>query len=114
MATDKLNWKMTQVFGEEGGVDSVADEDVISAMAFDPTGCYIALGDKAGRLIVFERSEGTQVNAVIEYQYSNELQSHTKEFDYLKYYSYNQGLWISMTRLTISSGYRVWARTYLF
>jgi serine/threonine-protein phosphatase 2A regulatory subunit B len=84
MAADKLNWKLTQVFGEEAAVDSVADEDVISAMAFDPSGCYIALGDKAGRLIVFERLDGTQLNAVLEYQYSNELQSHTKEFDYLK------------------------------
>jgi serine/threonine-protein phosphatase 2A regulatory subunit B len=53
-------------------------------MAFDPSGNYIALGDKAGRLIIFERLEGTQLNAVLEYQYSNELQSHTKEFDYLK------------------------------
>lgn len=84
MASEKLNWKLNQVFGEEGAVDSVAEEDIISAMAFDCSGNYIALGDKAGRLIVFERSEGTQLNAVVEYQYSNELQSHTKEFDYLK------------------------------
>lgn len=84
MATEKINWKLTQVFGEEAAVDAVADEDVISAMAFDPSGNFIALGDKAGRLIVFERLDGTQLNTVLEYQYSNELQSHTKEFDYLK------------------------------
>jgi serine/threonine-protein phosphatase 2A regulatory subunit B len=79
--TEKLNWKLTQVFGEEGAVDNVADEDVISAMAFDPSGNYIALGDKAGRLIAFERSHDGQN---VEYQYATELQSHTKEFDYLK------------------------------
>lgn len=80
MQGEKLNWKLNQVFGEENAVDAVSDEDIISAMAFDPTGNYIALGDKAGRLIVFERSEAGN----IEYQYSTELQSHTKEFDYLK------------------------------
>ena len=79
--TEKLNWKLTQVFGEEGAVDNAADEDVISAMAFDPSGNYIALGDKAGRLIAFERSDNGQN---VEYQYATELQSHTKEFDYLK------------------------------
>jgi serine/threonine-protein phosphatase 2A regulatory subunit B len=78
---EKLNWNLSQVFGEEGAADNVADEDVISAMAFDPSGNYIALGDKAGRLIVFERSDNGQN---VEYQYATELQSHTKEFDYLK------------------------------
>jgi serine/threonine-protein phosphatase 2A regulatory subunit B len=104
MSTDKLNWKLTQVFGEEGAVDNVADEDVISAMAFDFSGNYIALGDKAGRLIAFERSEGTQLNAVVEYQYSNELQSHTKEFDYLKYILLTLDLWTLMTRSITSNG----------
>lgn len=78
--SERLNWKLNQVFGEENPADAVSDEDVISAMAFDPTGNFIALGDKAGRLIVFERSDGP----ALDYQYSTELQSHTKEFDYLK------------------------------
>lgn len=94
MASEKMNWKLNQVFGEENSVDAVSDEDIISAMAFDPSGNYIALGDKAGRLIIFERSEAPAV----EYQYSTELQSHTKEFDYLKYALSHEGLWISMTR----------------
>lgn len=78
-----LNWKFSQVFGEEGNNDSVAEDDVISAMAFDPSGNYIALGDKAGRLIVFERSDNGQLKQ-LDYQYTTELQSHTKEFDCLR------------------------------
>lgn len=84
LAGEALNWKLNQVFGEEGSVDSVADEDIISAMSFDHTGSFIALGDKAGRLIIFEKADGPTPGAPIEYQYSTELQSHTKEFDYLK------------------------------
>lgn len=91
-AADTLNWKLNQVFGEEGSVDSVADEDVISAMSFDHSGNYIALGDKAGRLIIFEKGDSPTPGAPIEYQYSTELQSHTKEFDYLKYQRSYPGL----------------------
>jgi serine/threonine-protein phosphatase 2A regulatory subunit B len=32
----------------------VSEEDIISAIQFDRTGKYLSLGDKAGRLIVFE------------------------------------------------------------
>ena len=33
--------------------DKVADEDIISAVEFDHTGRYLSLGDRAGRLIIF-------------------------------------------------------------
>lgn len=77
-----LSWQVSQVFGEEGNADGVADEDIISAMAFDPSGNYIALGDKAGRLIIFDKGDLQQ--GICEYTYATELQSHTKEFDYLR------------------------------
>lgn len=80
----KLDWKFTQVFGDKGTCAQVADEDVISAMAFDTTGSYLSLGDKAGRLIIFQRSFSKNKKGVTEYQYFSELQSHMREFDYLK------------------------------
>jgi serine/threonine-protein phosphatase 2A regulatory subunit B len=82
MAIPKLDWKFTQVFGDKNTASQVADEDVISAMAFDTTGNYISLGDKAGRLIVFQKHFSK--NKKVEYQYFTELQSHMREFDYLK------------------------------
>jgi len=30
------------------------EEDIISVMRFDNTGKYISLGDRAGRIIIFE------------------------------------------------------------
>ena len=65
----KLDWKFTQVFGDKGTCAQVADEDVISAMAFDTTGSYLSLGDKAGRLIIFQRSFSKNKKGVTEYQY---------------------------------------------
>ena len=63
-------------------LSSVADEDIISAMAFDTTGNYISLGDKAGRLIIFQKSFAKNKKGMVEYQYFSELQSHMREFDY--------------------------------
>lgn len=42
------------MFGDASTAEKVHEEDVISAMAFDHTGNYLALGDKAGRLIIFQ------------------------------------------------------------
>lgn len=44
------------MFGDASTVEKVNDEDIISAMNFDKTGNYLGLGDKAGRLIIFQRS----------------------------------------------------------
>ena len=53
----KLDWKATQVFGDKISVDKVQEEDIISAISFDKSGNYISLGDRAGRLIIFELSD---------------------------------------------------------
>lgn len=81
----KLEWKFTQVFGDKMIADKVSEEDVISAMKFDSTGKYLALGDRAGRLIVFQRtlSKKTKKN-FSEFNYVTEIQSHFRDFDYLK------------------------------
>jgi serine/threonine-protein phosphatase 2A regulatory subunit B len=50
----KQDWKFLQVFGDKASSDNVSDEDIISAIAFDKTGRLLSLGDRAGRLIVFE------------------------------------------------------------
>ncbi|KRX11177.1 WD40-repeat-containing domain [Pseudocohnilembus persalinus] len=79
----KIDWKFTQVFGDKASSEKVQEEDIISAIQFDNTGKYLSLGDRAGRLIVFEMYQHSKSKRV-EYQYLTELQSHTREFDYLK------------------------------
>ena len=80
----KLNWRFTQVFGDKTTVDSVAEEDIISAITYDQSGKFLSLGDRAGRLIIFEKGDTDKKKGTFEYQYLTELQSHIREFDCLK------------------------------
>jgi serine/threonine-protein phosphatase 2A regulatory subunit B len=82
----KTDWKFAQVFGDRTTAEQMHDEDIITALEFDTTGKYLSLGDQAGRLIIFDQPEPSGKNSAtyIEYQYLTELQSHIKEFDYLK------------------------------
>ena len=68
--TNNSNWKFTQKFGDRSTAEAVADEDIISAISYDLTGNFLSLGDRAGRLIVFERGDAGDR---FEYQYLTEL-----------------------------------------
>lgn len=45
MSSKKIEWKFTQVFGDAMTAEKVNEEDIITAMDFDKTGNYLALGD---------------------------------------------------------------------
>ncbi|WFC97952.1 protein phosphatase 2A regulatory subunit cdc55 [Malassezia yamatoensis] len=78
-------WRFAQCFGDKGDVDDITEADIISTVEFDPTGNYLATGDKGGRVVMFERSStssGKKNNC--EYRFHTEFQSHEPEFDYLK------------------------------
>jgi serine/threonine-protein phosphatase 2A regulatory subunit B len=76
------NYKYTQLFGYKGPNEKIVEEDIISKLRFDPSGNYLAVGDKAGRVIVFETKE--QKKGAPLYEYFSEFQSHFKEFDPLR------------------------------
>ena len=82
---NKNKWKFTQVFGDKFSADKVANEDIISALNFDKSGNYLAVGDRAGRLILFQRNLHTKSKTPFnEFIYLTEIQSHYKEFDFLQ------------------------------
>lgn len=68
MKTNKNEWKFLQVFGDKASSDNVSDEDIISAVQFDRAGRYLSLGDRAGRLIVFEVPQQNKKKEKVEYQ----------------------------------------------
>ncbi|KAI7862088.1 WD40-repeat-containing domain protein [Spinellus fusiger] len=74
-------WKFSQCFGDKGDSDDITEADIISVVEFDPTGDYLATGDKGGRVVLFERNESKRE---CEYKFHTEFQSHEPEFDYLK------------------------------
>ncbi|CAK9137580.1 unnamed protein product [Ilex paraguariensis] len=90
-------WKFSQVFGDRSPGEDVQDIDVISAIEFEKSGDYLAVGDRGGRVVIFERKDINEFNSqneleqsdfVVrkcpEFQYKTEFQSHEPEFDYLK------------------------------
>ena len=97
---DPLEWKFVQSFGD----DNSGEDDLVTAVEFDDTGDYLAVGDKAGRICIFEAhtsnksrinkrgsisgtNPNTSTNSLlwpIEYKFYTEFQSHEPEFDCLK------------------------------
>ena len=72
-------------------------DDLVTAVKFDDTGDYLAVGDKAGRICIFEGHSARQpapsasphqprppTPAFLEYKFYTEFQSHDREFDSLK------------------------------
>lgn len=75
-------YKQTQVFGYKGPGEKVIEEDIISSLKYDQTGQHLALGDHAGRIIIFKERNSKKKEENLEYL--TEFQSHTKEFDPLR------------------------------
>lgn len=48
------SYKLAHMFGYKGSGEKVQEEDIISKISFDKTGKYLALGDHAGRIIIFK------------------------------------------------------------
>lgn len=76
------NYKQQQIFGYKGPGEKILDEDIISTLKFDHTGRFLALGDHAGRVIIFYNDSNSK-NKDEQMEYFTEFQSHTKEFDAL-------------------------------
>uniref|UniRef100_A0A0D6QYH5 Serine/threonine-protein phosphatase 2A 55 kDa regulatory subunit B n=1 Tax=Araucaria cunninghamii TaxID=56994 RepID=A0A0D6QYH5_ARACU len=92
-----LGWKFSQVFGERAAGEEVQEVDIISAIEFNENGEHLATGDRGGRVVLFERTDGKDLHSQRElerldypvpkhpeYRYKTEFQSHEPEFDYLK------------------------------
>lgn len=71
------DFKLTQVFGDKTSADKVSDEDIISSVKFDQTGKYLSLGDRAGRLIIFDVQQ-VKGKKYSEYSYYTEVRSSAK------------------------------------
>ena len=62
---------------------NVTESDILTAINFDKTGDYLAVGDRGGRVIVFKYND-LKNSRYFDYRYFTEIQSHEPEFDHLK------------------------------
>lgn len=79
MPQENFDFKFSQCFGDKADI-VVTEADIITSVEFDPTGDYLATGDRGGRVVLFERNNSKHC----EYKFLTEFQSHDAEFDYLK------------------------------
>ncbi|XP_075503347.1 serine/threonine protein phosphatase 2A 55 kDa regulatory subunit B beta isoform-like isoform X2 [Primulina tabacum] len=94
-------WKLSQIFGDKLPGEEVQNIDIITAVQFDKSGNHLAVGDRGGRVVIFEKSDGKEeslkgtsreefektdfvVSRYPKFRYKTEFQSHEPEFDYLK------------------------------
>ena len=84
------NWEFVQSFGDDSSSYDYDDlDDLVTAVEFNPTGEYLAIGDKAGRVSIVQdaitnRSALGPSAPQLEYKFYTEFQSHDTEFDCLK------------------------------
>lgn len=67
----------------------MTESDILSAINFDKSGEYLAVGDRGGRVIVFKYLE-LKNSRYFDYRYFAEIQSHEPEFDHLKSIELNE------------------------
>ena len=72
---EKKQWTFSQVFGESRNtLDDVQDVDVVSAIEFDDSGDFIAVGDKGGRIVLFEREVTQHTHQINFFCYFSKIQ----------------------------------------
>jgi serine/threonine-protein phosphatase 2A regulatory subunit B len=67
----------------ERNESNISKSDILSAISFDKTGNYLAVGDHGGRVIIFKYID-LKNSRYFDYRYFTEIQSHEPEFDHLK------------------------------
>jgi len=81
-AQEHIQWVYVNGLGERDPT-KIFQADVISAIKFDKSGDFIAVGDEGGRVVIFQKSEISK-SRYSEYRYHTEVQSHEFDFDQLK------------------------------
>ncbi|CAJ1975120.1 unnamed protein product [Sphenostylis stenocarpa] len=52
-----LQWNFSQVLGQQLLNETPQNDDIITTVAFEKRGDYLAVGDRGGRVILFERDD---------------------------------------------------------
>lgn len=66
-----MNWVYINGLGERE-TSNVTDSDILSAITFDKTGDYLAVGDRGGRVIIFKHLE-LKNSRYFDYRYFAEI-----------------------------------------
>jgi len=62
----------------EPDLERVVEDDVLTALSFDCTGRYLSVGDKQGRVIIFQKQVDSQGS--VTFDYLSEFKDKVKRF----------------------------------
>ena len=82
-----VEWEFVQSFGDDSSAyDSDDADDLVTAVQFNHTGEFFAIGDKAGRVSIVQEEypSGSGQDLPLAYRFYTEFQSHDPDFDVLK------------------------------
>ena len=68
---ESTNWVYVNGLGERDKTN-VSDTDILTAIKFDKTGQYLAVGDKGGRVIIFRYTD-LKNSRYFDYRYFSEI-----------------------------------------
>ena len=71
MTQETFNWVYVNGLGERDPAN-VSDMDVLTAMTFDKSGEFLAVGDKGGRVIIFRYTD-LRNSRYFDYRYFAEV-----------------------------------------
>mmetsp|Transcript_4685 Transcript_4685/g.6934 ORF Transcript_4685/g.6934 Transcript_4685/m.6934 type:complete len:585 (+) Transcript_4685:278-2032(+) len=102
-AFEGVRWEYKQLFGGLNEGDNIDQADIITALSWNKTGDYMAIGDQGGRIIVLKRDEQSkstiqekedevgndssnqEINKQsMEFNVFTDFTSHDSQFDYLQ------------------------------
>eukprot|EP00892_Ulva_mutabilis_P000993 jgi/Ulvmu1/10895/UM007_0072.1 len=92
-----MEWHFLQCFGQPNAAEMAPNADLLSALKFNHSGEYLATGDKGGRIVLLQQTEGSHAQQPrpetpedgrwmlpMEFHYLTEFQAHQSDFDFLK------------------------------
>lgn len=77
-----MSWVYVNGLGERETTNA-AETDMLTAISFDTSGEFLAVGDKGGRVIIFRYAQ-LKNSRYFDFRYFAEFQSHEPGFDHLK------------------------------
>jgi serine/threonine-protein phosphatase 2A regulatory subunit B len=69
---EDVSWVYINGLGEREP-ENISESDTLTSITFDGTGDYLAVGDRAGRVIVFKHSGPIKNSLYFDYRYFAEI-----------------------------------------
>ncbi|EAX82803.1 hypothetical protein TVAG_481490 [Trichomonas vaginalis G3] len=79
-----MNLELLASFGDHVSLTQFKADDTISVLAFSQNGQFLASGDQAGRVVIFQLQPPRNANGKTVVSFVNQVHAHKNQFDYFR------------------------------